>query len=141
VKVKEWMTPDPVTVTEEDQVKTAVQHLLSARIRHVPVLRGDELVGIVTDRDLRRALPSIEAGASPQKYQAFMKEAAVRDIMTPNPVTCTPNTDVVDAVKIFVERKFGAIPVVEDGKLVAILTHIDVMRALIEVLEGESGRG
>jgi len=122
-------------LTEEDQVKTAVQHLLSAGIRHVPILRGDRLVGIVTDRDLRRALPSIEAGASPQKYQAFMEGTALRDIMTPDPVTCTPDTDVVDAVKILVERKVGAIPVVEDGKVVAILTQIDVMRAFLEVLE------
>ncbi len=140
MKVRDWMTPDPVTLTEEDQLKIAVQHLLSAGIRHMPVLRGDELVGIVTDRDLRRALPSIEAGASPEQYQAFMEETALRDIMTPDPVTCTPDTDVVDAVKVFVERKFGAIPVVEDGQLVAILTQIDVMRALLEVLENGAGR-
>ena len=61
--------------------------------------------------------------------------------MTPDPVTCTPDTDVVDAVKIFVERKLGAVPVLEDGKLVAILTQIDVMRALLEVLENGSEQG
>jgi acetoin utilization protein AcuB len=141
VKVRDWMTPEPVTLTEDDRVKTAVQHLLRAGIRHVPILRGDELVGIVTDRDLRRALPSIEAGASPEKYQAFMEETALRDIMRSDPVTCSPDTDLVDAVKIFVERKVGAIPVVEDERLVAILTQIDVMRAFLEVLENGSGPG
>jgi acetoin utilization protein AcuB len=131
------MTPDPFTLTEEDRVKTAVQHLLSAGIRHVPILRDGALVGIVTDRDLRRALPSLEAGASPAKYQAFMERTTLRDIMTVDPVTCTPDTDLADAVEIFVERKLGAIPVVDGDELVAILTQIDVLRAFLEVL----GRG
>jgi acetoin utilization protein AcuB len=129
------MTPDPFTLTEEDRVKTAVQHLLSAGIRHVPILRDGALVGIVTDRDLRRALPSLEAGASPAKYQAFMERTTLRDIMTVDPVTCTPDTDIADAVEIFVERKLGAIPVVDGDELVAILTQIDVLRAFLEVLE------
>ena len=134
MKVREWMTPEPFTLTEGDRVKTAVQHLLRAGIRHVPVLRDNVLVGIVTDRDLRRALPSVEAGASPEKYQAFMERTTLRDIMTVDPVTCTPDTDITDAVEIFVERKLGAVPIVDGDKLVAILTQIDVLRAFLEVL-------
>ncbi len=135
MKVREWMTPDPFTLTEGDRVKTAVQHLLRAGIRHVPILRDGALVGIVTDRDLRRALPSVEAGASPERYQTFMERTALRDIMTVDPVTCTPDTDIADAVEIFLERKLGAIPVVDGDELVAILTQIDVLRAFLEVLE------
>ncbi len=134
MKVREWMTPEPFTLTEGDRVKTAVQHLLSAGIRHVPILRDNVLVGIVTDRDLRRVLPSVEAGASPEKYQAFMERTTLRDIMTVDPVTCTPDTDIADAVEIFVERKLGAIPVVDGDELVAILTQIDVLRAFLEVI-------
>ena len=140
MKVREWMTPDPFALTEGDRVKTAVQHVLSAGIRHVPILRDGVLVGIVTDRDLRRALPSLEAGASPERYRAFMEETALKDVMTDDPVTCTPETDLVDAVKIFAERKFGAIPIVEGDELVAILTQIDVMRALLELLEEAPSR-
>jgi acetoin utilization protein AcuB len=127
-------------LTDEDVVKTAVQHLLSAGIRHVPILRDNVLVGIVTDRDLRRALPSLEAGASPKKYQSFMERTTLGDIMTADPVTCTPDTDVADAVEIFVERKFGAIPVVDGDEVVAILTQIDVMRAFLSVLESGKTR-
>ena len=140
MKVRDWMTPEPYTLTDEDVVKTAVQHLLSAGIRHVPILRDNVLVGIVTDRDLRRVLPSVEAGASPERYQAFMERTTLRDIMTVDPVTCRPDTDVVDAVEIFVERKFGAIPIVDGDELVAILTQIDVMRGFLEVLERETTR-
>jgi acetoin utilization protein AcuB len=140
MKVREWMTPDPFTLTEEDRVKTAVQHLLSAGIRHVPILRDGALVGIVTDRDLRRALPSVEAGASPERYQAFMERTTLRDIMTVDPVTCTPDTDIADAVEIFVERKLGAIAVLEGDELVAILTQIDVLRAFLQLLENGATR-
>lgn len=137
MKVRDWMTPEPFTLTEEDRVKTAVQHLLRAGIRHVPILRDGVLVGIVTDRDLRRALPSVEAGASPAKYQAFMEQTTLSEIMRRDPVTCTPETDIADAVRIFLERKLGAIPVVEGDELVAILTQIDVLRAFLDVLERE----
>ena len=140
MKVREWMTPNPFTLTEEDRVKTAVQHLLRAGIRHVPILRDGALVGIVTDRDLRRALPSVEAGASPAKYQAFMERTTLKQVMRSDPVTCTPDTDIADAVRIFVERKLGAIPVVDDGELVAILTQIDILRAFLSVLEEEATR-
>jgi len=131
------MTPDPFTLTEGDRVKTAVQHLLRAGIRHVPIVREGRLVGIVTDRDLRRVLPSVAAGASPEEYQAFMERTALKDIMTADPVTCSADTDLVDAVRIFVERKFGAIPVVDGHRLVAILTQIDVLSAFLDVLEQE----
>jgi len=140
MKVREWMTPDPFTLTEDDRVKTAVQHLLRAGIRHVPILRDGALVGIVTDRDLRRALPSVEAGASPAKYQAFMERTTLKQIMRSDPVTCTPDTDIADAVRTFVERKLGAIPVVEGDEVVAILTQIDILRAFLHVLEKETTR-
>lgn len=135
MKVREWMTPDPFTLSEGDRVKTAVKHLLKAGIRHIPVLRDGKLTGIVTDRDIRRALPSLEAGATPEQYQAFMEKNTLKDIMTADPVTCTPDTDVIDAVKILAERKFGAIPILQGDQLVAILTQIDVMRALLRMLE------
>jgi acetoin utilization protein AcuB len=129
------MTPDPFTLTEEDRVKTAVQHLLRAGIRHVPIVREGRLVGIVTDRDLRRVLPSVDAGASPEQYQAYMKRTMLKDIMTADPVTCAEDAELVDVVRIFAERKFGAIPVVQGDRLVAILTQIDILRAFLDILE------
>ena len=138
VKVRDWMTPDPFTLTEGDRVKTAVQHLLRAGIRHVPIVREGRVVGIVTDRDLRRVLPSVEAGASPEQYQAYMERTTLKDIMTADPVTCSEDTEFIDAVRLFADRKFGAIPVVQGDKLVAILTQIDVLRAFLDILEHET---
>jgi CBS domain-containing protein len=69
-----------------------------------------------------------------------MERTTLGEIMTVDPVTCTPDTDVVDAVEIFIERKFGAIPIVDGDELVAILTQVDVMRAFLGILERETIR-
>ncbi len=135
MKVKQWMTPDPFILTEDQPIKVAVMQELENHIRHMPVVRDNELVGIVTDRDLKRALPSLLAGADPDDYRAFMDMTPVSEVMTPDPITCEPDMELRDAVDIFVEYKFGAIPVVEAGRVVAILCQTDIMKAFLTLLE------
>lgn len=137
MKVKEWMTPDPKTVNEDDPVKTAVMLVVENRIRHLPVVRGDSLVGIISDRDLKRAMPSIVAGATAEEYQAFMEETSVEQAMTANPIACAPDTDLVDLVREFCRKKVGAIPVLEGDRLVGIVTQTDMMQAFLRLLENE----
>ena len=133
MKVKEWMTPDPKTVNEGDPVKTAVNLVVENRIRHLPVVRGHALVGIISDRDLKRAMPSIVAGATAEEYQAFMEETSIEQVMTANP----PDTDLVDLVREFCQKKVGAVPVVDAERLVGIVTQTDMMEAFLAVLENE----
>ncbi len=137
MKVKEWMTPEPKTVNEDDPVKAAVNLVVENRIRHLPVVRGDALVGIISDRDLKRAMPSIVAGATAEEYQTFMDETPVEQAMTANPIACAPNTDLVDLVREFCQKKVGAIPVVDDGRLVGIVTQTDMMQAFLTMLENQ----
>jgi len=137
MKVREWMTPDPKTVNEDDLVKTAVMLVVENRIRHLPVVRGDSLVGIISDRDLKHAMPSIVAGATPEEYQAFMEETSVEQAMTANPLACAPDTDLVDLVREFCQKKVGAIPVVDAERLVGIVTQTDMMQAFLTVLESQ----
>ncbi len=137
MKVKEWMTPEPKTVNEDDPVKAAVNLVVENRIRHLPVVRGDALVGIISDRDLKRAMPSIVAGATAEEYQTFMEETPVEQAMTANPIACAPDTDLVDLVREFCQKKVGAIPVVDDGRLVGIVTQTDMMEAFLTVLESQ----
>ncbi len=138
MKVKDWMTPDPVILEADQPIRVAVEQLVENHIRHMPVIRNSELVGILTDRDLKRALPSVIAGASPEEYRAFMERTLVSEVMTKNPLTCKPDTDLRDAVRIFLERKFGAIPVIENGRLAAILCQSDALRALASLLESDA---
>jgi acetoin utilization protein AcuB len=137
MKVKDWMTPDPKTVSEDDPVKTAVMLVVENRIRHLPVVRGDSLVGIISDRDLKRAMPSVVAGATAEEYQTFMDETPVEQAMTADPVSCAPDTDLIDLVREFCQKKVGAIPVVEGGRLVGIVTQTDMMEAFLTLLENQ----
>ena len=135
MKAREWMTYDPKTVNDDDLLKTAVTLVVENRIRHLPVVRGDSLVGIISDRDLKRAMPSVVAGATPEEYQAFMEETSIEQMMTANPITCAPDEDLVDLVRQFCQHKVGAIPVVEGERVVGIVTQTDMMRAFLAVLE------
>ena len=137
VKVKDWMTPDPKSVHEDDPVKTAVMLVVENRIRHLPVVRGDSLVGIISDRDLKRAMPSVVAGATAEEYQTFMDETPVEQAMTADPISCAPDTDLIDLVREFCQKKVGAIPVVEGGRLVGIVTQTDMMEAFLTLLENQ----
>jgi acetoin utilization protein AcuB len=138
MKASEWMTSDPKTVSDDDPVRAAVMLFVENRIRHLPVVRGDSLVGIISDRDLKQAMPSIVAGATPEEYQNFMEETSIEQTMTADPITCAPDTDLVEVVREFCQHKVGAIPVVEGERLVGIVTQTDMMHAFLEVLESQS---
>jgi acetoin utilization protein AcuB len=135
MKAREWMTSDPKTVNDDDLMRTAVTLVVENRIRHLPVVRGESLVGIISDRDLKRAMPSVVAGATPEEYQAFMEKTSIEQMMTANPITCTPDAELVDLVREFCQHKVGAIPVVEGERVVGIVTQTDMMQAFLAVLE------
>jgi acetoin utilization protein AcuB len=94
-------------------------------------------VGIISDRDLKRAMPSVVAGATAEEYQVFMDETPVEHAMTTDPIASTPDTDLVDLVREFCQKKVGAIPVVDGGRLVGIVTQTDMMEAFLMLLEDQ----
>jgi acetoin utilization protein AcuB len=125
-----------VTVRPEVRVGDAAALMRQERIRHLPVVEdGGGLVGIVTDRDLRQVLfdPAILGGAAPP---GAPEELRVREIMTWGVITVRPGSDVREAAYLMRERKIGALPVVDGGRLVGILTEDDVLRAVQEFLRG-----
>ena len=137
MKVKDWMTPDPKSVQANDPMKTAVRLVVENRIRHLPVVMGDSLVGIISDRDLKRAMPSIVAGATAEEYQSFMERTTIDQVMTADPLACAPEDELVDVVRQFCENKVGAMPVVDGDRLVGIVTQTDMMQAFLALLESQ----
>jgi len=137
MKVNECMTPDPKSVQANDPLKTAVRLVVENRIRHLPVVIGESLVGIISDRDLKRAMPSIVAGSTAEEYQAFMEKTTIQQVMTADPLACGPDDDLVDLVREFCEKKVGAIPVVDGERLVGIVTQTDMMEAFLTMLESQ----
>ena len=128
------MSRSVVTLTLEQTLREAINLLQSKHIRHLPVVGDSKVVGIVTDRDVKRATPSLLSGIDRDEYERVLKTTTVAHFMTREPLTVTPDTRLKAAVKIFLERKIGALPVVDDGHLVGILSDIDILRVVHEML-------
>lgn len=137
MKVVDLMTLDPLTVTAAETVGKADELMAENNIRQIPVVNGRELVGIVTDRDVRAYL-SAALVADPEARERALK-TAVGDIMTTDPLSIAPDDDLKDAVEMLIEQKFGAIPVVDDAEgIVGIVSYVDVLRNYLERLQEES---
>ena len=133
--VEERMTRQVVTLTENASLREALALLQRHRIRHIPVVEDERIVGILTDRDVKRATPSLLSGVSQEDYDRVLAQTHVSQVMTRNPFSVTPSTSLKDATKLLAERKYGALPVVEGDRLVGILTNTDLLRAFYESLE------
>jgi len=133
--VEQRMTRRVVTGEETDSLRDAIGLMQKHRIRHLPIVSEGALIGIVTDRDVKRATPSLLSGIPQEQYDKVLDQTPVGVVMTRNPFSITPSTSLKDAVKVVVDRKFGALPVVEEGKLVGIITSTDLLRTFYEMLE------
>jgi len=128
MKIAEVMSRTLVTLTPEQTLRDAVELLRSKHIRHLPVVENSKLIGIVTDRDVKRATPSLLSGVDRDEYDRVLDETKIAQIMTREPMTVTPESGLKAAVKIFIDRKVGALPVVSGSQLVGIITEIDLLR-------------
>jgi len=141
MNVKDVMHTAVTTVTPETRVSTAHQVMTrrEARIRHLPVVTDEgSLVGILTDRDLRRAAASDAPPMAEHELLYLLDKLFVRDIMTPEVVTVHGTTPVAEAGQIFLQKKFGCLPVVRDNHTLAgILTVTDLLWAYTAQHEAE----
>lgn len=131
VPVEEFTTPDPITA-EEDMPVEDLQRLMEENgIRHLPIVRGTAVVGVVSDRDVR-----LSAGLS--AAEKFLVQAS--DIMTDDPLCVSADTPLDEVAYAMSERKVGSVIVKnEAGELVGIFTATDALNALIEIIR--EGRG
>jgi acetoin utilization protein AcuB len=126
--VEEIMVKKPITVKTDDSLDTAQNLMVSKSIRHLPVVDGKELVGIITESDIRSSfLEKPETALNP-------KNMKVRDHMTREPFTVFPETHIEDAALIIYKNKIGSLPVVADNKLVGIITTMDLLGLFIDMM-------
>jgi len=134
MRVGDYMTRDLITVEEDASMKDAMLLLRSHHIRHLPVATGKLLIGLVSDRDIKRASPSILQGIDKNEFEQLMEDTPVSRIMTREPFTVTASTPLVEAVAILIEKKFGSLPVVDGRELIGIFTEIDALKILLDTL-------
>jgi acetoin utilization protein AcuB len=131
VKVSDRMTRDAITVQADDPIRVAVDQ---KRLRRFPVMKDGDLVGIVTGRDLRDATAS-SVVLTEKKYHDFLLDTVkIESIMSANPRTVSPQSDLKDAARLILEIKVGGLPVLQDGRLVGIITETDLISTLLEQL-------
>ncbi len=139
MKVADVMTSNPVTLEPNDTIRQAEEILEEQGIRQLPVIKGTELVGIITDRDIRsiRSFLSGRLFGTPEEREKAMN-TKVGSVMTTKPVTLSADDELRDAVELLIEEKVGGIPVVDEEKgLVGIVTYVDVLRCFLDRLEEE----
>jgi acetoin utilization protein AcuB len=135
MKVSKYMTQKLITAEPEMTVRQAFQLMQAYRVRHIPVVENDRLVGIISDRDLRRPKWA-ETLEDWQSYYRIDDNLHVSDVMTRNPETVRAGDPILKAVQIFRERRYGAVPVLnKDEELAGILSAQDLLGALEEFLE------
>ena len=134
ITVKEIMTKDVVAVAPTDRLVHARRQMMDANVGRLPVIDDDELVGMITSKDLMRAFIDFRKNV-PEKYQKTqIKEVFVEDIMSSNPSYVSKEMSITEVSKIMMETGYNGLPVVEEGKVVGIITQTDILR-LIEKLE------
>ncbi|HVB81436.1 MAG TPA: universal stress protein [Candidatus Binataceae bacterium] len=117
--VAKWMTPHPITAEPAEKLSAVHAKMLSGHFRTMPVLSGGKLVGVITDRDLRR-------------HEGYLDHTEVRLAMSAEVATTTRSTPIHEAAQSLLEHKIGALPVVEGERLVGIISTSDVLRAFLE---------
>jgi acetoin utilization protein AcuB len=128
--MQDWMKQKVLTLGPEASAFEALRLCRERRIRHIPVVKDERLVGIISDRDLRDASPPL---GDPERVST-MKEIRLEDVMTRKVITTHPEDTIVHAAREMYERQIESLPVVDEEKLLGIVTSSDVMRALIAVI-------
>ncbi len=130
--IRELMTGGLITVRPETSVQQARDLLAKERIRHLPVTGpGGVLAGIVTDRDIRLNLPSRATSLSAQEISHLLSRLTVGEIMTRSVVTIGPDRPAREGAQLMLDHKVGALPVLDDGHLIGIITETDIVRAFV----------
>jgi len=134
MRVKDRMRRSLVSVAQSDTLDHALTTLKRFNIRHLPVVKGDRVVGIVSDRDVKKAAPSPFDYPTAEEFRAFTSAVAIKEIMTKEVVTVAPLTPIEEAASLMSQKRIGALPVVQEGRLVGMLTETDVLGVITEMM-------
>jgi acetoin utilization protein AcuB len=139
--VRDWMTPKPVIVSPNSPMRDAYWLMIDNKVRRLPVMDDEHLVGIVTLEDLRRAEPPTGIGLDLVKITDMLSRMTVRQVMTKDPKTIAPDAPLIEAARTMLEHEVSTLPVMESGQLLGIITESDIFRAFVELGEKKQQAG
>jgi len=132
--VREQMTRRPLIISPEASVRKAQMLMREGHVRQLPVVDHDRLVGIITMGDIYRRAPLGAVAVEARDAELLLDHVQVGGVMTLRPEFVEPDAPLLEAARRILSRRIGALPVVDQGQLVGILTGSDVLQALISAL-------
>lgn len=132
IRVRDCMSVDPATVGPKDSLQKVMSLLRRRDIRSVPVVDNGRLIGIVTDRDVRQVAPAYPLFRDEDEIHRYTENLTVTAAMTADPMTIAPDAPLVEAAKVLETYRISSMPVVDDRRLVGMLTVTDVLRVFVE---------
>ena len=133
--VGERMTRNPVTIREDESIDDGLHLMRERKVRRLPVMdQAGQMVGMVSDKDLLHAAPSPATSLSVYELHYLLAKLKIKQIMSSQVIWVSPDTPIEEAARIMADNKIGGLPVVQDKKLVGIITETDIFRVLVELL-------
>ncbi|NMA95031.1 MAG: CBS domain-containing protein [Clostridiales bacterium] len=132
--VRKKMTANPFTISPDNSLPDAQDIMSKHNIKRLPVLKGGKLVGVISKEDILRASPSKATTFSIGEINYLLARTKVSKIMTKDPITITSSALLEEAATLMRDHDVGFLPVVDDGKLVGIITESDIFDSFIELL-------
>jgi CBS domain-containing protein len=126
--IRDIMKSKVVSVSADDTLWTVKEIMELGSVRHLPVVRKGELIGVVSQRDLLRASLSSVMGIEGSEHRVFLEQVRISDVMSSDPISISTGQSIRGAARIMAERKIGCLPVVDEGQLVGIVTETDLLR-------------
>jgi len=137
MQVKDRMTPNPITVTEDSSFQDALHLMKEKKIRRLPVVdKHGHLVGIVADKDLFSASPSPATSLSVFEVHYLLSKMQMKSLMTKRLITVGDDCPLEEAARIMVDHEIGSLPVLKGNNMVGIITETDIFKSFVEILGG-----
>jgi len=132
ILIRDWMTPKPITADVHTTLPEAHKLMTQHRVRRLPVMDGDKLVGIVTRGDIRGAEPSEATSLSIHELNYLLSKLTLEKIMHRNPIMVSPDMTIREAARLMLTNKIAGLPVVDGERLVGIITESDIFRLVVK---------
>ena len=130
LRVRDIMGKNVVTISVSERLSTVEDIMTLGHVRHMPVVRGGKLVGVVSERDLLRASLSVLSEHRGAERRAFLHVVEIARVMSAPPIVIGPDATVDEAALVMAEKKIGCLPVVENDHLLGMVTETDVLRCV-----------
>jgi acetoin utilization protein AcuB len=131
--VSDWMTKKVIILYPDDYLSDAISMMKQHGIKHLPVLKDGKLKGIISDRDIKEYSPSKATALDIYEIHYLLAKTKIKNVMEVKVVTTAPDTPVEEAAMIMLDRNIGCLPVLEQGRLVGIISDKDIFRALVDI--------